>query len=310
MMQEPEKIAELTTKLFLLMLKVNKKNKRFKLNASSPMELSREQFHILGMVEMMKLRSVSELSYFTHKSSSSCSLAVSKLEQNGYVVKQYNLKDGDKRKMKIFLTDKGRHELNKITELIISDHKAEFEAMSPELQLSYLKAHKFLRNLLGKSFVNIEESDDDEGLPRYVAEEMLMLTTSIANRIVKQMDYNTVNNRLHPGQLALMFVLKNHEENTVSQLADKFDLSESAISLMLSRLAESCYVKRQRPSSGQDGRRVYFIITEGGERALEECVNYIKQHIKLYYESLSKENQEFFYQGVNELYSAYKIMHV
>ena len=80
-------------------------------------------------------------------------------------------------------------------------------------------------------------------------------------------------------QFRILYLLKYNEKLTVSEIADSFFISKSSLSITISRMVNDGLIEKTPPSKGQDGRKVYIVLTEKGEEIIDEIYDDIKNAV-------------------------------
>lgn len=91
----------------------------YKVNSQSRRQLSERQYFILFCIHFLNYRTSAEIGALMHRSASSVSLVVSKMEKNGYILKNHDAAEGDKRKIILTLTEAGLDTLKTLTDEIL-----------------------------------------------------------------------------------------------------------------------------------------------------------------------------------------------
>lgn len=105
-------------------------------------------------------------------------------------------------------------------------------------------------------------------------------------------------------QFHLMIHIEEVKLNTVSELATALNLSKSSASLTIGKLVTKGYVRREQPTTGDDGRKVYFYLTEKGRKALEKTENTFVDIIGTYFDYLEDDAKQAVcthLDGINQL---------
>lgn len=108
-------------------------------------------------------------------------------------------------------------------------------------------------------------------------------------------------------QFHLLLMLHELKVDTLSQLADFFQLSKSSLSLTISKLVKEGYIRKEHPDSTDDGRKMYFYATPKGIEALEYVKNQIVETLSSYYEQLDEEKKEDLKIGLDRLGNVYSV---
>lgn len=103
-------------------------------------------------------------------------------------------------------------------------------------------------------------------------------------------------------QLELLFFLHmNPEVRTVSALSDELMVSKGSLSLMLTKLEKSGFLRKEAPKKEDDGRKVYLSLTERTEGLLKEAGDAILESSCAFFEQMDDEAKNKFYEKLMEM---------
>lgn len=142
---------------------------------------------------------------------------------------------------------------------------------------------------------------------REIVHHMLILGQSIArwNRqySLKEKVVQRLNELgLTQHQIEIMgYLHANPECNTISALSAEIFISKGSLSLMLSKLKQTGFVKKTAAEGGDDGRKVYLSLTEKGESALMEVMNLLIDNAAVAFDEMDLEQRTLFFSKVKEL---------
>lgn len=71
-------------------------------------------------------------------------------------------------------------------------------------------------------------------------------------------------------QMDILIVLKCLNKNTISEIANYLMVSKSTLSIIMNKLVAKGLVKKEYPKGSDDGRRVYFTISDEGEKKIDK----------------------------------------
>ncbi|WP_313528615.1 MarR family winged helix-turn-helix transcriptional regulator [Anaerotignum sp.] len=92
-------------------------------------------------------------------------------------------------------------------------------------------------------------------------------------------------------QFHILLHIRDFGLNTVSDISDFFCLSKSSISLSISKLVVKGYLKKESPIKGDDGRKIYFYLTEKGNEAVIATENALMDAAGCYFDSFDNETR-------------------
>jgi DNA-binding MarR family transcriptional regulator len=127
----------------------------------------------------------------------------------------------------------------------------------------------------------------------------------IVNKNLNAFIRENISKELTIDQYSTMRYISNKKQCTASELVDVFCVGKSAISAIITRLADKNYIKRVRD---QDDRRVvYLSLTEEGEQTFQMVDMKINEKIGYYLNSFSEEEVDSFVQSYERLANMIKI---
>lgn len=129
-----ELVGKLAEKLLEFNLKLScwqtmNYGKEFNVNGKNDLPLTRRQFEILILAYKLELSTVSEIEDVLKISKSSLSLTIGKLVEDGYLRKESYEDKEDKRKVHIYITEKGIDVLYEAYERVILMFKKFYETL-------------------------------------------------------------------------------------------------------------------------------------------------------------------------------------
>ncbi|MFV0519651.1 MAG: MarR family transcriptional regulator [Lachnospirales bacterium] len=80
-------------------------------------------------------------------------------------------------------------------------------------------------------------------------------------------------------QLHILYVIKKHNINTTSGIADFFNLSKANISIIVSKLEANGHLIKEQSKDNKDGRNVFLKITEKGLNDLDIYSDILRKNI-------------------------------
>ncbi len=93
---------------------------------------------------------------------------------------------------------------------------------------------------------------------------------------------------LTPNLTRILFILKFQSELSLSELSDRMVMSRSNCSRAVDNLEKNDYVKRK--TDPQDKRKTLLVLTEAGEKTVEDLNRKIREEIKVHMSELSEED--------------------
>jgi MarR family transcriptional regulator, organic hydroperoxide resistance regulator len=104
---------------------------------------------------------------------------------------------------------------------------------------------------------------------------------------------------LTPGQVFMLHFIRQENQCTVSKLAEKMEVTPSAITVMLDRLENHGFVFRTRDKS--DRRVVIIQLTEAGDAALNQVLNVRNEIMKHCLTQIEPDELDSFVQTLQKL---------
>lgn len=84
-------------------------------------------------------------------------------------------------------------------------------------------------------------------------------------------------------QLEILFRMFVMNKNTVTDLAECMDLSKSTVSILTNKLIKKGFVTRNYPNEEDDKRKIYFYLSEQGEKLINSfSVRRVSEFLELY----------------------------
>lgn len=146
-----------------------------------------------------------------------------------------------------------------------------------------------------------------ELVQEFIALSIQMITWNRAH-LEKTFNVNGKSNEdaLTIRQFHVMVYIHKTGVQTVSKLASTFGISKSSMSIMLTKLEKIGYLHKEHAGK-EDGRKVYFRLTEKGTTALKEAEEQILQNIEICFSDFDAEQSERFYILLQEFQAMLKI---
>ncbi len=96
-----------------------------------------------------------------------------------------------------------------------------------------------------------------------------------------------IKGKLTPAQYAVLRLLQDEIQMTVSQMAEAFEITPSAVTALSSKLVEANLVERCRDQS--DRRVVWIRLTHEGDKMIAELRAVKRKMVEAYVETLSND---------------------
>ncbi|WMI81122.1 MarR family winged helix-turn-helix transcriptional regulator [Anaerotignum sp. MB30-C6] len=100
-------------------------------------------------------------------------------------------------------------------------------------------------------------------------------------------------------QFNILIYIRDFGINTVSEISKAFCLSKSSTSLTISKMVAKGYLIKEAPEEGDDGRKIYFHLTEKGHASLQETESTIMEVAGQHFDSFDAEKRKTLF---NHLY--------
>lgn len=102
-------------------------------------------------------------------------------------------------------------------------------------------------------------------------------------------------------QFEIMTVIEYLNINTISELAKVMDLNKSTLSIIVSKLVDRGFILRELPSTVDDGRKIYFVLSEEGKKFLTNVGQEDMNFIVMVYNNMSKEQKREIKKVINNI---------
>jgi len=110
--------------------------------------------------------------------------------------------------------------------------------------------------------------------------------------------------KVSPGQLGILFLLKNRNRQTMSELSTELETDNSAITRAVDRLEKAGFVERQM--NVNDRREIYILITESGIAETENVKKVIASFNKKVEKEFTTEELDAFKNSLLKLNTMFK----
>lgn len=277
----------------------------FKVNASSKKQISERQFLILLCIYHYNINTLTEIARVLNLSTGSLSIIVRKLVKSGYLTKKYPDETGsDKRKVYFHITEEGNEVLHELTEDFLNSTRIFIKNLTPEQLHSFVKGYSALSLLVNNKTIPEGAENDEDILAKDILSKMMSLIGKMG-----QVYYSVFT--AHKGgvfsvqKFGILGLLCKEGFSEIQEITKFTNLSESAVSIALSKLCDAGYAYRQYPNNDEDGRKVYFFATEKGFAELNELNEKLCGFFDNYYNSLNTGEQEILREGIYNLGKAF-----
>ena len=92
-------------------------------------------------------------------------------------------------------------------------------------------------------------------------------------------------------QFNLLMHINDFGINTVSEIASAMCISKSTASLGITKLVKRGYLMKQAPAKDDDGRKIYFHLTDKGTKVLKTTENTLMEMASSYFDSFDDEKK-------------------
>ncbi|NLK36587.1 MAG: MarR family transcriptional regulator [Epulopiscium sp.] len=152
------------------------------------------------------------------------------------------------------------------------------------------------------------QKKDAYDLARMMCEFYLKLARWSKSYYLKNFNINGKGNyAITMRQFQILILLYDLGVETISELSELLAISKSSLSLTISKMVSEGYIRREMPSTTEDGRRVFFYVTEKGLQVLDESKNLMIESLSQYYSTLTEEQKEDLIIGLEKLGNVYSI---
>lgn len=121
-----------------------------------------------------------------------------------------------------------------------------------------------------------------------------------------------INGKTNEGELTIrqfhvLSFIKNSHMRTISEIARWMRISKSSMSIMISKLEKNGYLRKEQAANTDDGRKMYFYLTEKGMAAVAEAEERVLDNVADCFAALDTEKQENIYAHLQELNQILKV---
>ncbi len=105
-------------------------------------------------------------------------------------------------------------------------------------------------------------------------------------------------------QLDILVVLECLKVNTISEMASILKISKSTLSIIMNKLVAKGFVVKKYPDGKDDGRRVYFYISDKGKEIFKKIGRVQMQGINNFFKNVEEDRKRLFSEGIAYLVKA------
>ncbi len=96
----------------------------------------------------------------------------------------------------------------------------------------------------------------------------------------------------------ILYLISTNTANTIKSFEIAFSASSSSLSILISKMVEEGLLEKSFPEKGDDGRKVYFTITDKGIQEMSFFYSNIVKDINSFFDSLNEEQQEYYSKAI------------
>ncbi|HHW66261.1 MarR family winged helix-turn-helix transcriptional regulator [Defluviitalea raffinosedens] len=132
---------------------------------------------------------------------------------------------------------------------------------------------------------------------------ILSLKLWLKENYLKEFNINGKGNcsNLTGRQFTILVIVHQFECCTISDLEKELNVSNSSLSIVVSKLVKEGYLKRTYPSEEEDRRKTYISLTPKGISVLTEVYERIIKIFGDFYCNLDEKKQKDFEEGLKKL---------
>lgn len=274
--------------------------------------ISYRQVDILIILECLGIHTVSEIASYLRVSKSTTSIIINKLVAKGFVIKQHPGNGEDGRRIYLTISDKGVDVLKKIGGAYIEGLSEMYSMFDEETKTAFRNGVNYLKQVKdpGETLFsaitkrygnNVDYSDDVKNLAMDIGYFIINSKLDGLDEGMNKLPYNiTVN------QFQLLLCIGENKMDSISKLESHLGSSGSTLSIGVSKLVDKGYLKKEYPSSDDDGRKVYIRLTDNGREVLSAVNEAIRNRFKKYLSNLSDEKIQMFNRACDSFLQAFK----
>ncbi len=301
----------------LIQIKAKRPGQRYRVGRKSPRALSERQYHVLVFIHYLNICTLKEMSQGMHISPSGLSLVISKMVENGYVEKHHGAQYADKRVVPFGITEKGLEALQQLTKEIILETESFYNQLSPHAQQLLAEAlhlYTMAYPQMESKYILLEE--DDVHTPstdaRTIAKRIFYGSLAVSGFFTRcEKDFNTNGKSLLPisfSQFQLLHAISSCNLHTIKEMHRFFKLSESTVSILISKLSQEGYIRAELPQGDMDQRKKFFHLTQKGECILQEATEQLMLFFVEHYKTLNATTRLYLFKGVQKTYELLNVL--
>lgn len=297
----------------ILLYKSKLLNKNFKVNALGSGEISERQFLILLISGCYGVNTITQIARVLRQTTGSISIIISKLVKNGYMKKEYPKAPDDKRKVFFSLTSKGSGTLREMMRHFLKEIMSFYNERSPAQRECFTKGYSKLADLIPDmdspqtQFLLSalrEESEEENLFPFEILNKIIYFLGWIGKNYSNEFSINKECKLTH-NKFRILGLIVHERISTIQELSAVTNISESALSITLSKLTEDGYIYRKRPDDDDDGRKIYFFPTENGEEVFLNMKRNLYMVFEGLFNNMPEKSKAALYEGIELLKHAF-----
>ncbi len=268
---------------------------------------SGRQYSILFDIGYNKIRTLTEIAKKQGQTLSSLSSIVSKMEDNGYIKREYPETSGvlDGRKIYFNLTNSGCELLNRFTELVTNELDRFYSSLSDTEKESFTSGFNMLKTFVSGGD-DIRLNVPCSPLAAEILKSIIIATNWLGNNYLNEFNKNNKGiEKLTMPQFVILCHIYFFGISTIPSLALIAGVSQSTMSTAIKHLTAAGHILKERLPKEQDKRKVALTITEKGISAIKSTLDNLYNIFKKHYETMSQTQQKTLYTGILELHKVF-----
>lgn len=145
--------------------------------------------------------------------------------------------------------------------------------------------------------------------PKIMADKILrgvIAVSSLMTQCGKDFNNNGKNNLpISLSQFQILHCMDSLQFHSIAEAHTFLKLSESTLSILISKLVDDGYLRKEHPKENEDGRKKYFYITELGTEMLRLAENMMLSQFSAYYDGLSAQQKDYLRQGIQKMHAVF-----
>lgn len=132
--------------------------------------------------------------------------------------------------------------------------------------------------------------------------KLLMTAFSLKNRqFGREKQEKTKRFKAYRKKFYILFCINSKKNCTLSDLEKMLIENRSTTSAAVSKLYKDGLISKNQPEKDDDGRKVYFGVTQKGKEILNMFFDCFRNDVKEFYRGLSEENKKNYTNGIISL---------